>query len=331
MAIARPLIKLTYNSKDITKRIQQYLIDLTYIDRTEVESDEIEIILDDAEGKWYNAWYPDQGAKLDLEIGYEGEALLPCGNFEVDQVETIWNGGGRSVSIKALSVVMSKPLRTKREYAYEHTTLKKLAETVASRSRLTVSGKIESIQIERETQFEETDLAFLRRVSMEYNYIFSVKSGKLVFQKLADLQKKASVMTISAQDVSNLHIIDTTGRTFRVATQRHFDPYKGRSIAYKTDANGNEISQDEEVDEDYVENKQQAELKAKARIAKITDSQVRISLGISRGTTKLLAGNNIDLKGFGKRSGKYAIESSTHTITPDGGYSTQVELYSLDL
>jgi uncharacterized protein len=44
------------------------------------------------------------------------------------------------------------------------------------------------------------------------------------------------------------------------------------------------------------------------------------------GDVTLLAGNNIELTGAGKFSGKYHIESSRHSITPAGGYGTSIEI-----
>lgn len=43
-----------------------------------------------------------------------------------------------------------------------------------------------------------------------------------------------------------------------------------------------------------------------------------------RGNFSLLAGQNVELTDFGKFSGKYAIEKSTHSLS--GAYTTDIEL-----
>lgn len=329
MAVKKPLFKLTYNNRDISRQIDHYLKSITYIDRTLNESDELEIQLDDSSGKWANAWYPDQGAKLVFSFGYQGE-LVPAGEFEIDQVNLTWDSRGRSVTIKALSAITSKAMRTKREQAYENISLRVLAETVASRLKMEVTGKIDSIMLERETQDLETDLGFLSRVAGEHGYVFSIKSGKLVFTKQTSLLARTAIDSIGPDRVRSLNLYDTTGRTFRVASHRHFDARKGRSIKYSTKPQEGVVGDDEDISEGYVENKGQAELRAEAKRLRITESQVRASVALHTGVPKLVAGSNVTLKGFGKRNGKYAIESSTHTITSNG-YVTDIEIYSIDL
>lgn len=321
-------IRLLYNSQNITRQVQEYLLSLTYVDRTEVESDEIEFTVDDRSGKWSNEWYFEQGATLDLQLGYPG-AMVPCGTFEIDEIRNKSGLGGDTLTVRALSAITSKSLRTKRDFNYENITLKRLAETVAARSRLTISGIIKDIKLPNMVQFRETDLAFLRKVAQDYNYIFNVKEGKLVFAYVPDLQARKSVATITKAELREYEIVDTTGRTFRTAQQKHFDAYKGYSISYKTDINGNVVSADDDDEEGLAFNKQDAELKAQARLAKVTDSQIRGSVYLHKGRPTLVAGNNIDLIGIGKHSGKFAIESSTHTVDT-AGYSTQIEIYGLD-
>jgi len=325
MEVPKPVVKLLYNKQDLSKPINKYLVELAYLDRTEVESDEIEIVLDDSEGIWSNSWYPEKGAKLVLDIGYVGQ-MTPAGEFEIDEVTFNYSARGRKVSIKALSAIVSQPLRTPRKEAYENITLKKLADTVAARAHLTVSGKIANVNLGRITQFNETDLAFLRRIATSYGYIFNVKSGKLVFTFIGELEGRKSVDTIDPTRMRSVDIYDATGRTYRIAKQTYYDASKGQVIQY--DAKG-KSGADTFADESYVENKQQAELKAKARIAKILTGQVRGSVSMQQGAPLLVAGNNIEIVRIGKFSGLYNIEASRHIISKSGGYTTDIEVYKV--
>ena len=79
-------------------------------------------------------------------------------------------------------------MRTRTGRAYEHTTLAAIAADVAKRNGLQVTGKIESIAIQRATQVFETDLAFLRRIADEYGYSFNVRAKQLVFFRTRELR-----------------------------------------------------------------------------------------------------------------------------------------------
>ncbi|MEX3614146.1 MAG: hypothetical protein VB141_10450 [Burkholderia gladioli] len=80
-------VTVQYQKKDITAAITPYLIDVTYTDRSDGESDSVEITVEDTDRRWQNAWYPTHGDTLTVAIGYAGETLLPCGVFEIDEIE----------------------------------------------------------------------------------------------------------------------------------------------------------------------------------------------------------------------------------------------------
>jgi len=83
----KPTFKLEYNKKDITKDVSNYVVNIEYTDFEHGQSDEISITFEDSEKLWQNAWIPSKGDSLRLFIGYEGEKLLNCGLFEIDEIE----------------------------------------------------------------------------------------------------------------------------------------------------------------------------------------------------------------------------------------------------
>lgn len=63
--------------------------------------------------------------------------------------------------------------------------------------------------------------------------------------------------------------------------------------------------------------------KAKAAMDEKNKEKETASMTL-RGNFSLLAGQNVELTDFGKFSGKYAIEKSTHSLS--GAYTTDIEL-----
>ena len=74
-----------------------------------------------------------------------------------------------------------------------------------------------------------------------------------------------------------------------------------------------------------VENKQQAEAKAKSALHKTNSQECTGSMSMP-GNPLIIAGNNFELTGMGTLSGINHIISSKHTIDSSGGYITTCEV-----
>ncbi len=327
----KPVIKVTYNNKDITQDISNYLLSFTYVDKVEGETDELTITLEDTDLLWQGEWYPEKGAKLIAEFGYNTE-LVSAGTFEIDEIEL--TGPPDTVTIRALAAAVTGTLRTVRSQAYEKTTLQKIAETIASRNKLTIIGDIEAINFERVTQNRETDLSFLRRIAAEYGTVFSVRGEQLVFTTIYDLEEASSVKEVDKTELIGFGIKDKTSSTFNVAKVTYHDPVTKTVVdaeyqkEEKVNADGvafTEITKgDTKVIHSKAENKQQAELKAKAALHNANSRQQEGRINLP-GSPLLVAGNNFELTGLGMLSGKYHIISSSHSISRSG-YTTELEI-----
>ena len=176
-----PVFKIEYNEKNITKDVSAYVLSIEYSDYEHGQSDEITITFEDTQKLWQNAWIPSKGDTLRVFIGYENEKLLNCGLFEIDEIE--YDSPPDTLTVKALASAITKPLREENSKGYENKTLKQIAQEIAQKHNLTLIGNIDDIKIERITQNQESDLAFLKRIAEEYGYIFKIADGSLVFYK----------------------------------------------------------------------------------------------------------------------------------------------------
>lgn len=73
------------------------------------------------------------------------------------------------------------------------------------------------------------------------------------------------------------------------------------------------------------ENKQQAEILGKVALYKANSLKQEGNVELP-GNVFALAGNNCTLEGIGWFSGKFYIQTSTHSVDSDGGYSTGIEV-----
>lgn len=322
-----PTFVLTYNARDITADLTPFKLSVSYTDNLDGdESDSLELSLEDADGRWWDAWYPTKGDRINLRIGYEGHALVDCGDFEIDEIEI--EGPPSQVRIRALAAGVTKALRTNQGKAYENTTLAGLVRDVAARHKLTVVGAIEPIPIARVTQFHEEDIKFLKRVAKEYGYAFNVRGGKLTFYRLDELRAATAVQVIRQSDLSRYGFTDKVKDTPKSARVAHHDHKSKKVVAYDMDSDGKVVSKpsaDTLKLNSRVESHAQAKAKTKAALARAGDAATTATLNLW-GNPKLVAGMNVELDGFGKLSGRYQIARSKHDLARNSGYATEIEV-----
>lgn len=326
MSVPSPKVIVIYAQKDITADIGPSLIEVVYTDYMEGESDSVELVLEDVEHKWQNAWYPQHGDQINLQIGYAGAALLPCGDFEVDEIELY--GPPDVIRIKALSAGVKRSVRTRNGRAYESTTLADIAATIAKRNQMKLVGKIEHVKIGRITQVYETDLTFLKRVAQEYGYSFSVRGNQLVFFKRAEIKSAAAMLTLGRTDVSSFRFRDKVHGIVSSSTVSYHDPrakitrkHKVKDATAKTNRHG----ADEAKVNVRAEDDAQARLKANALLDRMNEDQTGASITMP-GLVKAMAGVNVTLAGFGQMEGKYTITQSRHRFSRGPGYTSEIEL-----
>ena len=332
LTVPVPTFVLTYNKRDITADLTPFKLSVSYTDNLDGdESDSIELSLEDTDGRWWDAWYPVMGDQINLKIGYEGQPLVNCGDFEIDEIEI--DGPPSQVRIRALAASVMKDLRTHQGKAYEDTTLAGIAQAVATRHKLTVVGEIEPIPITRVTQLHEEDLKFLKRVAREYGYAFNVRGDKLTFYRLDKLRAASSIQVIKVGDLSKYGFRDKVKGTPKKATVAYHDPKKKAVVAYDVDSNGQVVSKpsgDSLKLNTRAESPEQAQAKAKAAINHANDEATTATLNLW-GNPKLVAGINVELEGFGKLSGRYQVAKSRHDLSRGSGYTTEIEVRRVEI
>lgn len=316
------MFTLFYQGQDITSSLGDGTA-VTYTDHEHNKADEIQVEIADPNGLWRGAYYPDQGDVMSLSIG-----SLPCGTFEVDEPEPSGSrDGGDIFSISGLSIYTTGDLRTKRSKAYEKTTLKKIVNQVAGRNGLEVSGEIDEVKIDRATQNNERDLKFLGRLAKKYNHVFSIKGTKLVFAKIEDLETAPPVFWL----VHGMNDdIDWS------LSERMTGLYKEAKISYKDTANNKIIKHSEQAEglksgdilllDNRIETKAEAKKVCKSALREKNQNRVTANFSMI-GNPLFVAGINVFLFGYGKRSGKFHITTSRHVIDRSGGYITEWEGY----
>lgn len=325
--VKKPNWQLIYNGVDYAPKINPYCLSVCYTDPLEGEAAEVEIALEDKDDWWKNEWLPQKGATITLRIGYEGEPLLQCGEFQLDELE--FSGPPDTVTIRTMAAGINPALRSARSVAYENTTLAAIAAKIAKRHGLTIVGTVPENRIQRITQHKESDLAFLRRIAAKWGHVFSVRGKKLVWHDQEALDNAPSVITITRKMLAGSYEFRSkSARIYRACRVTYWNQKLKKDVTRtitivpkgaQWGGSGDTLTLVERC-----ESLAQAKQKAKAAIRRANGRQTEGFITIF-GERRLIAGVNLTTSGWGKLDGDYQIVKSIHRIDRSGGYVTTVD------
>ena len=333
--VPMPDFSMLYEKTNITADIEPHLLELTYTDNLEGESDELTVAFEDISGKWIRQWYPTQGDKLKAAIGYKGAQLTDIGAFEIDEVE--YNYHPSYIQIKALSTGIAKATRTLKPKAYENTTLKQIVGIIAGRLKMKMVGTIKHIPVKRATQYQERDVEFLARLAREYHHSFKIVGDQLVFTDKDELGKSEAVVTLEEKDTISISLRDRIKDTAKEVDVSGYDANGKKVIKKRKKAKAlrENMKQAQSASGDTLkvvtrgETQEQIDARADAALAEQNDDQTAGNITVI-GNPKLVAGSTLALRNLGIFSGKYLIKSSRHSIVRGGGYTTSLEVRMLE-
>ncbi len=333
-AVRTPRWDLWYDGQNIGGRVSPMLVSITYTDHVGHSSNDLEFELEDREKRWQAGWFPTQGDLVRLAIGYDGEELLSCGDFQVDELEL--EGPPDVMKMRCIAAYITPALRTHNSRGYENQTLLSIASTIAKKHGMSVVGLPDSINVAfaRVTQKHENDLSFLRRIANDHNYDFRVQGTRagaamqLVFYSRSAVEAAAPATTIHRTDAMKFYFKSKTHQTYKAAQVSYQNPASKSLVMASVNASPVPASGDTRKLVVRAENAQQATLKAQAALHNHNMLAVTGTITMP-GSTAVIAGNNVMLSGFGVFDDVYQVTSAKHKLTRAEGYITEAEVRKL--
>jgi len=323
--VRKPAWLLTYQGVPITARIDPMALSIAYTSHETGLAPDMELELEDRGRRWQKAWLPTRGDLVSLSIGYFGETLVPCPDFQVDEVE--FKGPPDKVYMRCMAAFVTPGMRTQRTIGYENQTLIQIASTIAAKYGLTVKGIPDAINVPfaRITQRQETDLSFLHRIAQAHNYDFNVRGTTLVFYARPQLEQAAPVINISRGEVTTWKFKTKTNEVYKAATVAWQDPASKQLITATAVASPSVPTGDTRSLSVRCENGQQAALKAQAALHDANSNMITGSLSMP-GNVILAGGSTVMVSNFGWFDGKYLITTARHKVNRASGYTSEIEL-----
>lgn len=180
--------ELVVDGKSIDGAVKPRLHSLSLTERRGAEADELELVLNDTDGKLA---IPPAGATVTLKLGWldlrdgASPVLIDKGSFTVD--ERGHGGTPDRLTIRARSANLTRAFRTRQTQTWSNTTLGTVLEDVAVRNGLQarVAADKAAIAVSHLTQDSESDSAFLARLGRLHDAMATVKAGRLLFSPIA--------------------------------------------------------------------------------------------------------------------------------------------------
>lgn len=319
-----PEFRLFFQGNDISKWVEPEALSVRFTDVLEAESDTLEVELMDPRSLWCGPWWPGQGDVLVFHLGRRGMALREMGSFTLDEIEH--SGPPDKISLRAVAAPTSTALRSNRHAAYEETTLPAIAAEIAAKHGMTVAGDLAEVPVQRITQADETDIAFLHRLSRDFGYIFTVKDSQLVFQDITALHALPAVRTLAREDIFSWSLAARQADTPAAVEESYWDPDEKEVTAFGTAVDGGRA--DTQVLRGRSENAFQAARRVQAAAARASLGSITGQLELD-GDPALRAGANVSLTGLGKLDGRYRLDRATHQVDRSGGFITSLEVSKL--
>lgn len=316
---------LLYRGVDITSDVDPMAISVTYTDKLHGEVDEIEVTVQDSDGRWRGPWCPEHGDVMQLWIGREGGALVYAGEFELDEPEIEVGRGGDTMTIRGLAAPITAPLRTEKTKEFEDKTAEDIFREVAGDAGLGVEGSFNETTFRRRTQTRMRPLEFLTELGEDTDHYVSVRGRTVQVHKVDDIDGAAPAATFRPdhRDFIRATLRFQSEGTFSEAKTTHLHEEEKRLVeGVETDERvktGDTLRLVERADDEA-----QATLKAKGRLHQANRNRRSGRLELV-GRADMVAGVTVDLEGLGKFDGRYVVDSSSHSLTR-GGYTTSLAL-----
>lgn len=327
----QPVFAIHLDGKNITQRLDNRLESLTLTDNRGGEADQLDLVLQDHDGRLE---IPPRGAVLHLALGWAGSELINKGSYTIDEIEH--SGSPDKLTLRGRSAEISGGLNTKRERSFNGKTLGQIVTTIASQHKLTprIAKSITRKMVDHIDQTNETDMNLLTRLAGQFDAIATVKEGHLLFMPAghgttaSGQPMPAMLITRASGDSHRINIADRESYTAVQANYQNTKGAKQGAILYnqqgklaKAPAGNIKI-----LRHNYA-SKATAERAARSNWAKIQRGVAEFSLTLARGRPELTPETPVTIRGFKPLidEASWIISKVTHTLN-DSGLNTALEL-----
>lgn len=323
MSVAKsPEFSILYNKKKLDADLSKKIQSVAFHFYLHGQANDIDIEIEDGDLEFAKDLKPKEGDTIKLNIGYSGENLFDCGEFEIDEVS--YDLSGKTVTLRGTSTEIKKSFY-ETQYREHSGSLEKIVKGIATRNGLNFDGKIAALNIDRKSQ-SNSDLEFLNELADMFGYMLKIERNTLYFKPWELLRSAKEEYEIEADQLLAGSYLNDSGRTYQYCEAT----YSRKGATYK-----------KKVEDTYNKNGLILKIDARSESAAQTEAEAKAALTMANleavsgtfvfeGKQDLEAGSIIKLKGAGHLDGLYCIKSGSHEISDNGSaFLTTVEVFEV--
>lgn len=321
--LAQATCRVVIGGTDYTSRIRPRLSSLTITASRAGHADQLDLVIDATDGRLA---LPRTGVELAVMLGFEGDGVQLQGTYTVDEVEHA--GTPDTITVRGRSAKLASDISTRKERSWSNTTIGHVVSVIAGEHGLKprVAPKLAAVAVEQIDQ-TESDIAMLRRIGSMWDAVATIKAGYLIFGPMGKAE------TISGKALPQLTITRASGDRHRYHVAQR-DAYTGvRATWHDVDAARGKTALAGKAGHVKVlrgpyANAEDAKRASEAEYARVQRGACTFELSLATGRPDLLPEMPVKLEGWLPEicAVNWIVAKATHTLTGDGGYTTQIEL-----
>ena len=180
MGLRTPAFKVEAGGRDVTRAVDERLVELRVTLTSDRASDTLELDLEDTAGELA---IPTAERELRVSLGYRNSALVPMGVYYHDESERQLVPRRLTVRATAADFRRRSSLKAPKRRSFDDVTLGALVSTIAAEHGYTgrVAPDLAGIVIAHIDQTAESDLHLLRRLARQYDATTKAAGGYPIF------------------------------------------------------------------------------------------------------------------------------------------------------
>ncbi|MFN3931604.1 MAG: phage late control D family protein [Brevundimonas sp.] len=321
---------LVVDGQSISPTVNPRLLSLTLTERRGADADELEIVLDDHDGK---LGIPPAGAVITLKLGWldliEGASpqLIDKGSFKVD--ERSHSGTPDQLTIRARSADLTRTFRSRRTQTWTDTTLGAVLGDIAARNGLQarVAADKAAIVVDHLNQSRESDSALLTRLGRLHDAVATVKAGRLLFAAVG-AGETAGGGQIPPASITRL---DGDRHRWKAAERESYSgvtaEWQDRSTGQRRTVTAGAADNAQRLGRTYA-SERSARRAAETQRARQDRKGAEFSIDLSRGRPDLYPERRLAVAGFKPEidGTSWLISQVVHRLDSSGGLRTGIEM-----
>lgn len=334
--IRQPGVALTWAGRDVSADLAPFLEELSFTDSLqsgEGQRDEISLKLDNSDGRFLNAWWPEDGDILKPAIVWRDEAgdhRWSLGEFALDSAKI--RRAPAIMTVKGLSQPLNRAELEKLDNrSWDEISLSALVADIAERSDLTPQFSATDALLAPLHQRNESAHQLLSRLAKQYNASYAIKGRVLLFADLDTLD--AGGFTVDWHQDMEGGDFDLTARSvYTSATVQYYDAQQNKLITYTATDPAVDAADGPGTGGDRVLKlyDQATDIDQAKQLAEAGLAQANKTKGGSANLTlfggPMAAGATMNLINAGRLSGVWHVVQATHTVRPGQGWTTRINV-----